>query len=189
MPQPIVSATPYPAQPVPFHEAPTAVERIADLREVAFAPARRAADGALEMSSPLPAPTRPVRHRAPSGEFDLPETRSSIPSSLEEPYSMRRGRRVGVGSSRWSSLLAVGVLGWAIARPYVVARSASAAAQLDPRAESFLGEGEKAMTDGDLDQAAEAFDEASALAENEPRVRLRPGARRDGAGGHPLASS
>jgi predicted Zn finger-like uncharacterized protein len=169
-PQPIVSATPYPAQPLPFYEAPTAVERIADLREVA--PPARPAPTALEMSSPLPAPTRPVRQQAPSGEFDLAEMRSSIPSSLEEPYSMRRGRRVGGWIVALVLLLAVGVLGWAIARPYVLARGASAAAQLDPRAESFLSEGEKAMTDGDLDQAAEAFDKASALAENEPRVRL-----------------
>jgi predicted Zn finger-like uncharacterized protein len=170
MPQPIVSATPYPAQPVPFHEAPTAVERIADLRQAAV-PARPAPT-AVEMSSPLPAPTRPVRKQAPSGEFDLADMRPSIPSSLEEPYSMRRGRRVGGWIVALVLLLAVGVLGWAVARPYVVARNASAAAQLDPRAESFLAEGEKAIADGNLDQAAEAFDKASALAESEPRVRV-----------------
>jgi tetratricopeptide (TPR) repeat protein len=85
---------------------------------------------------------------------------------------MRRGRRVGGWIVALVLLLAVGVLGWAVARPYVVARNASAAAQLDPRAESFLAEGEKAMSDGNLDQAAEAFDKASALAENEPRVRI-----------------
>jgi tetratricopeptide (TPR) repeat protein len=54
----------------------------------------------------------------------------------------------------------------------MVARNASAAAQLDPRAEAFLAEGEKAIADGNLDQAAEDFDKASALAENEPRVRI-----------------
>jgi predicted Zn finger-like uncharacterized protein len=169
-PQPIVSATPYPGQPVSFHEATTAVERVANLHEE-VAP-RPAAPLAQEMSSPLPAPTRPVRHPAPSGEYDLAEMRGSIPSSLEEPYSMRRGRRVGGWIVALVLLLAVGVLGWAVARPYVVARNASAAAQLDPRAESFLAEGEKAMTDGNLEQAAEAFDKASALAEEEPRVRL-----------------
>ena len=85
---------------------------------------------------------------------------------------MRRGRRVGGWIVALVLLLAVGVLGWAVARPYIVARNASAAAQLDPRAASFLADGEKAMTDGNLDQAQEAFDKASALAETEPRVRL-----------------
>ena len=168
IPQPIVSATPYPAQPLPFHEAPTAVERIADLREVQ----RAAAASAPEVSSPLPPPTRPVRQAVPSAEYDLSEMRGSIPSSLEEPYSMRRGRRVGGWIVALVLLLAVGVLGWAIARPYVAARNANASAQLDPRAESFLEQGEKAMAEGDLDQAQEAFDKASALAESEPRVRL-----------------
>jgi predicted Zn finger-like uncharacterized protein len=167
-PQPILSATPYPAQPLPFHEAPTAVEHIADLREVQ----RSSAASAPEVSSPLPPPTRPVRQDAASAEYDLSEMRGSIPSSLEEPYSMRRGRRVGGWIVALVLLLAVGVLGWAIARPYVAARNANAAAQLDPRAESFLGQGEKAMAEGDLDQAQEAFDKASALAEGEPRVRL-----------------
>jgi predicted Zn finger-like uncharacterized protein len=167
-PQPILSATPYPAQPLAFHEAPTAVERIADLREVQ----RAAAASAPEVSSPLPPPTRPVRQAVPSAEYDVSEMRSSIPSSLEEPYSMRRGRRVGGWIVALVLLLAVGVLGWAIARPYVAARNANGAAQLDPRAESFLEQGEKAMAEGDLDQAQEAFDKASALAENEPRVRI-----------------
>jgi predicted Zn finger-like uncharacterized protein len=171
-PQPIVPATPYPPQQVSFYEAPTALERVSDLR--APAPQRPVPPPpqAQEMSSPLPAPTRPVRHQAPSGEFDLADMPGSIPSSLEEPYSMRRGRRVGGWIVALVLLLAVGVLGWAVARPYVVARNASAAAQLDPRAESYLAEGEKAIADGNLDQAAEAFDKASALAENEPRVRL-----------------
>jgi predicted Zn finger-like uncharacterized protein len=170
-PQPIVPLTPYPPQPVSFHEAPTAVQRVPEML-VASPPRPPPPPPAQEMSSPLPAPTRPVRHQAPSGEFDLAEMRGSIPSSLEEPYSMRRSRRVGGWIVALVLLLAVGVLGWAVARPYLVARNASAAAQLDPRAEAFLAEGEKAIADGNLDQAAEAFDKASALAEDEPRVRL-----------------
>jgi predicted Zn finger-like uncharacterized protein len=170
VPQPIVSATPYPAQRVPFHEHTTAVESV-EVREAAPPPAPPPAPWP-EVSSPLPAPTRPVRRRTTSSDFDSAETRSSIPSSLDEPYSARRGRRVGGWIVALVLLLAVGVLGWAIARPYVLARGASAAAQLDPRAEAFLAEGEKAISAGDLDQAAEAFDKASALAENEPRVRL-----------------
>ncbi len=166
VPQPIVAASPPPPDLVAFHEAPTAVERIADLREVHAPPPRQ------EPASSLPPPTRPVRPRATSSA-DFSEMRHSIPSSgLEEPYSMRRGRRVGGWVVALVLLLAVGVLGWAVARPYIVARSASAAAQLDPRAESFLADGEKAMTDGNLELARESFDKASALAESDPRVRL-----------------
>jgi predicted Zn finger-like uncharacterized protein len=165
VPQPVVSTTPYPGAPVPFHEATTAVERIEDVRQPA-------PSNLPEMSSPLPAPTRPVRRGTSSGEFGPSEMRSSLPPSIEEPYSMRRGRRVGGWIVALVLLLAVGVLGWAIARPYIVARSASASAQLDPRAEAFLVEGEKAMGEGNLEQAREAFDKASALAESDPRVAL-----------------
>jgi tetratricopeptide (TPR) repeat protein len=69
-------------------------------------------------------------------------------------------------------LLAVGVVGWAVAKPYLVAREAGAAAQLDPRAQAFLAQGEAAVTDGNLDIAQEDFDKASALAEHDPRVLL-----------------
>ena len=85
---------------------------------------------------------------------------------------MRRGRRVGGWVVALVLLLAVGVLGWALARPYLAANTAPAAPQLDPRAEAFLATGEKAMADGNLDQAQEALDKASALAETDPRVRL-----------------
>jgi tetratricopeptide (TPR) repeat protein len=54
----------------------------------------------------------------------------------------------------------------------MVARTAPAAAQLDPRARQFVADGERAMTDGNLDAAQEAFDKASALAERDPRVLL-----------------
>jgi predicted Zn finger-like uncharacterized protein len=170
VPQPIVPASPLPPAPESFHEAPTAVERIADMREVHAPPPRQPPPP--EVPSSLPPPTRPVRPRPSSGS-DFAEMRPSIPSSaLEEPYSMRRGRRVGGWIVALVLLLAVGVLGWAIARPYIVARNASAAAQLDPRAEGFLADGEKAMGDGNLEQARESFDKASALAESDPRVRL-----------------
>ncbi|HEX3769686.1 MAG TPA: tetratricopeptide repeat protein [Polyangiaceae bacterium] len=126
-------------------------------------------------ASPLPPPTRPVRRVEPSGadDDDLPEMRSATPSSsVEEPYSIRRGRRVGGWVVALVLLGAVGVLGWALARPYLVANATPAASQLDPRAEGFLATGEKAMAEGNLDQAQEALDKASALAENDPRVRL-----------------
>ena len=86
---------------------------------------------------------------------------------------MRRGRRVG-GWVVALVLLAGGRCPRVGRRPARTssARTASAAAQLDPRAESFLAEGEKAMADGDLEQAQEDFDKASVLAESDPRVRL-----------------
>jgi predicted Zn finger-like uncharacterized protein len=169
LPQPILSATPQPAAPAaPFTEPPRAVGRSSHMR-----PPQPSASVALpEMSSPLPPPTRPMRRPSSTGEYDTSDVQTSIPPSLEEPYSMRRGRRVGGWIVALVLLLAVGVLGWAVARPYVVARAASTAVQLDPRAESFLAEGEKAVTDGDLDQAQEDLSKASALAETDPRVRL-----------------
>jgi len=70
-------------------------------------------------------------------------------------------------------LLAMGVVGWAVAKPYLVAHEAgTAAAQVDPRTRSFLAEGEKAMADGSLDVAQEDFDKASALSERDSRVLL-----------------
>ena len=53
----------------------------------------------------------------------------------------------------------------------------------------FSTQGEKAMADGDLDQAQEAFDKASALAESEPRVRLDQAQGRDRAGRRTLAQA
>ena len=69
-------------------------------------------------------------------------------------------------------MLAVGVVGWAVAKPYLVGRNAQAQAQLDPRAGSFLAEGEAAMADGNLDVAQQAIGKASVLAEADPRVLL-----------------
>ena len=68
-------------------------------------------------------------------------------------------------------VLAVGVVGWVVAKPYLGPR-ATTAAQLDPRAQGFVAEGEKAMAEGNLDLAQEDFDKASALAERDPRVLL-----------------
>jgi tetratricopeptide (TPR) repeat protein len=67
-------------------------------------------------------------------------------------------------------LLAVAVVGWAAAKPYLVGRDTPAAAKLDPRALSFLSTGEKAMGEGDLDLAQENLDKASALAEKETPI-------------------
>lgn len=167
-PHPILAATPYPSPARPVVE-PVAV------RPPNPRPFEYATPAAPEMSSPLPPPTRPVRREAFASQREIPDSMmpgSSMPPSIEEPYSVRRGRRVGGWVVALVLLLAVGVLGWAVAKPYLIARNASAAAQLDPRAEAFLAGGEKAMVDGDLEQAQEDLDKASALAESDPRVRL-----------------
>jgi predicted Zn finger-like uncharacterized protein len=171
-PQPITTAPPVP--PPRFAEAPARRPAPA-LPANAYGQAPSAAPPAVlaqAAPSPLPPPTRPILREPASGDYDLPEMRQVTPSSLEEPYSMRRGRRVGGWVVALVLLLAVGVLGWALARPYLAANTAPAAPQLDPRAEAFLATGEKAMADGNLDQAQEALDKASALAETDPRVRL-----------------
>jgi predicted Zn finger-like uncharacterized protein len=166
--QPVIAAPPPNFFEPPPRRAPPVPANAYEQSPLAAAPLVSAA----AQPSPLPPPTRPVRREPASGDYDLPEMRSVTPSSLEEPYSMRRGRRVGGWVVALVLLLAVGVLGWALARPYLVTTATPAAAQLDPRAETFLATGEKAMADGNLDQAQEALDKASALAETDPRVRL-----------------
>jgi tetratricopeptide (TPR) repeat protein len=106
-------------------------------------------------------------------EDDFPPMRAASPSAVEEElYSLPRRRRVGGWIVAVVLLLAVGVGGWAVARPYLVARSEAGAVRVDPRARQFVTDGERAMSDGNLDSAQEAFDKASALAEHDPRVLL-----------------
>jgi predicted Zn finger-like uncharacterized protein len=120
---------------------------------------------------PLPALPRPLwRGQLPS-DGDLVDNRSLSPAS-DEIYSAVPRRRVGGWIVALALLMAVAVVGWAAAKPYLVARDAGAAVQLSPRAQSFLADGERAMADGDLDAAQENFDKASALAEDDARVLL-----------------
>ncbi len=125
---------------------------------------------APDMSSPLPPPTRSLRRSLPAVEDAGSSMRPSMPS--EEAYSPPRGRRVGGWVVAFVLMLAVGVVGWVVVKPYLVARNAGMAAQLDPRALGFVSDGERALTDGNLDMAKENFDKASALAEADPRVLL-----------------
>jgi tetratricopeptide (TPR) repeat protein len=101
-----------------------------------------------------------------------PEQLTSMPPSSEEPFSAPRGRRVGGWIVALVLMMAVGVVGWAVAKPYLLGRNAQAEAQVDPRALSFLTESEKAMADGNLESAKQAVAKASALAESNPRVLL-----------------
>jgi predicted Zn finger-like uncharacterized protein len=119
---------------------------------------------------PQPPPSL-LRPPMPSGR-ELPPMRSSIPSysAEDDSYGIPQRRRVGGWVVALVLLLAAGVGGWGIARPYLLARHAAATAHLDPRAQQFVVDGERAMSSGDLDSAQEAFDKASALAERDPRV-------------------
>jgi tetratricopeptide (TPR) repeat protein len=101
-----------------------------------------------------------------------PEQLTSMPPSSEEPFSVPRGRRVGGWIVALVLMMAVGVVGWAVAKPYLLGRNARAEAQIDPRALSFLSESERAMADGNLESAKQAVAKASALAESNPRVLL-----------------
>jgi tetratricopeptide (TPR) repeat protein len=165
---PVVSATPY-----AFGQAamsPPGVEDPVTIRRPLPTPTPPAA--AYEASSPLPPPTLPVRPQMDSIDEPLPRMRSHQPSSTDEMYALPRRRRVGGWIVAAVLLLAVGVVGWVVAKPYLAGRTAIASAQLDPRAQGFVAEGEKAMTDGNIEAAQEAFDKASALAEHDPRVLL-----------------
>jgi predicted Zn finger-like uncharacterized protein len=165
---PIVSATPY-----AFGEAaiaPPGNEEPVTVRRPHTPPPPPVA--VLETSSPLPPPTMPVRRgRVSYPDDDLLDARRSLPSSSRDDlYAIAPRRRVGGWIVAVVLMAAVGVVGWVVAKPYLVAKPANATAQLDPRALGFLGDGERALADGNLDLAQGDFDKASALAEHDPRV-------------------
>jgi len=142
-----------------------------------------ALSAALEASSPLPPPTQPVRRTSPGDDYDGSETRSSMPSSLDEPYSMRRGRRVGGWIVALVLLLAVGVLGWAVARhtsPTATrvlrpARSARRVVLGDRRARA--GRGELGGLTGGSRQGKRSGRKRSARPPRRGAGRQRPGGR------------
>lgn len=152
-----------------YPQAPYAVaEDPVTLRRPGPAPAPPAAS--LDTSSPLPPPTVPVRPRPSYGDDDFHDARRSVPSAAYDDYAMPRRRRVGGWIVALVLMMAVGVVGWVVAKPYLTPRAAATTAALDPRAQGFVNDGERAMADGNLDAAQEAFDKASALAEHDPRV-------------------
>ena len=120
----------------------------------------------------LPPPTVPVRRIDTGLDDDLQDVAGGYPPPSSDAYSYPRRRRVGGWIVAFVLLLAVGVVGWVLAKPYIVARSAASGPHLDPRTTSFLTEGEKAMSEGDLDAAQQDFDKASVLLERDPRVLL-----------------
>lgn len=161
---PVVNATPY-----AFGEA-TIPPRPTDDPVTVRRPNTPPPPAMIETSSPLPPPTAPVR-RISYADDELPDARRPLPSSSRDDlYPVVPRRRVGGWIVAVVLMAAVGVVGWVVAKPYLVARPANATAQLDPRALGFLTDGERALADGNLDLAQGDFDKASALAEHDLRV-------------------
>jgi predicted Zn finger-like uncharacterized protein len=128
---------------------------------------------APEPDSEFPPPTNPVRRALPPGDDELHDgndVQSVFPQSSEDYYDIPRRRRVGGWVVAFVLLVAVGVVGWVLAKPYLVARNAPSSPRLDSRVQAFLADGEKAMAEGDLQAAQEDFGKASVLGEHDPRV-------------------
>jgi tetratricopeptide (TPR) repeat protein len=106
----------------------------------------------------------------PSTDDEMDDMQGAFPPAAEGAYDFPRRRRVGGWVVALVLLLAVGVVGWVAAKPYLFARNAAATPPIDGRAQAFLADGEKALSDGDLEAAQQNFDKASALAENDTRV-------------------
>jgi len=168
-PQSIVSAAPQPRTPPPL----ASIGMDADPETSARRPRPVSMGPPLVTDRPpsLPPPTRPVHRAEPGFDADVPHMRHSIPSS-HEPYSVPHRGRVGGWVVAFVLMLAVGVVGWVVAKPYIVGRTAGAASQLDSRAQGYLSQGEAALSDGNLEISKEDFDKASALAEGDPHVLL-----------------
>jgi predicted Zn finger-like uncharacterized protein len=133
---------------------------------------------AIEVSSPLPPPTPPVM-RSLLAEIEDERDRvrgpsASIPDGPDGPVHKRRS--VGgfiVAAVVVGCVLMLGAV-WAQKNLGVTlgAKPQPTTPAPDPKVAGMLTTGEKALADGDLDQAKESFDKASVLAERDPRVLL-----------------
>ncbi len=96
------------------------------------------------------------------------------PAWPDRPYARRR--RGGGWVVAAVMLAALGLLSLAVERKYQVVELAlqrvARQNKVDPRIESFLAAGERALTEGDLDEAQGDFDKASVLTERDPRAIL-----------------
>jgi predicted Zn finger-like uncharacterized protein len=97
---------------------------------------------------------------------------------LEDAATARigSGRRVGGWVVALALVGGAAVVGFAVARPYLLGTHTAAATAsggpLDPQATQLVTAGEKALAAGDLDTAAGALEKASAIAPADARVAL-----------------
>jgi predicted Zn finger-like uncharacterized protein len=148
----------------------------------------------MEAPPPDP-PTQPIMHDAPSERVRLPPRQPSSPPDVSSPlppvarqrqdsliearasYPEVAAPRRPIGGWIVAAFLFVGVcvLGFVVARPYLMAQPAKTTAELpplDPKAQKLVDDADRALADGDLDAAKENADKASVLADKDPRVLL-----------------
>ncbi len=100
----------------------------------------------------------------------------------EDVYLPPRRRQLGMWIVAFSLFLSVGLLGWAAEKRFHVVALATrrlavqpqgaVSPQVDARVEALLADGERALSEGNLDGAQGDFDKASVLTERDPRVLL-----------------
>ena len=119
----------------------------------------------------------PAAHGSRSGPGRVPKRSFVDRRDGSEDIEIPGGspRRLGGWLVAIVLVAGAGVIGFAVAKPYLEARTTqrtASASALDPRAAQMLADGERALSTGDLEGANDAFTKASALAEKDPRVLL-----------------
>lgn len=117
------------------------------------------------------APSMPPGSNAPS----MPPSRMSGEPFSEPRHSVATPSR-RAGAARWIVgfvLLGCTALAAITIGPKLMSKTGSSATQLDARVATLLDQGDRAMNDGDLEAANDAFVKASALADKDARVELR----------------
>ncbi|MFT3767903.1 MAG: zinc-ribbon domain-containing protein [Minicystis sp.] len=140
---------------------------------------------AAEPSEPAaaPVPSSPPSEPAPASAMPsnpaLTPTPGAVRSSYgaDDAYGEPRFSIVGSqrrsGAARWMVGVFVGgmvVLAFATIGRKMLVTDASPKGEADARVGALLADGEKSLTDGDLELAKEQFDKASVLAERDARV-------------------
>jgi tetratricopeptide (TPR) repeat protein len=113
----------------------------------------------------------PVRPLIPIHNEDDDDSLSSWPG---EVYAPPRRRRLGAWIVTICMVAGLALVGLAAERRYhvvaLITRQASPQPSVDPRVDSLLVDGERALAEGRLDAAQGDFDKASVLTERDPRV-------------------
>src|SRR5450432_3906950 len=184
-----------PAPPQALLLSPNAVPRVAasdadvnartvmDPRQVAASPVTAAYAPVVPNPPPPPAPlAQPQTPIGPNYDPPLPVNEARISYSPEQDWfgeprfsnsPPSRSRAL-----RWLVALfflgMLGVAGATVGRKYVamVIRPAPAPQASEGRVDTLLDEGDRALSDGDLETAKESFDKASALVDKDPRVLI-----------------